>query len=855
MFCLTSNSEPSCQLPCATYSFFSPGLQTEKFPLRVPDAGGVSGKISFKNGSLTQKTPGRIEWDPHQLEPNGVELVFDLGEECVVSKMLLRHFTSPSEFKFHGDPHMSARGIRRIELTVFSPAAAGKNELMFQEESKTSLPEEIVFKTGGVRARELRIKLSGRGGVSLSSVEIWGDPVLAVYPTPQKMSFDGESYVLNKKTSVFVSGGEEALTAGKLLARRLSGKTGLNISVKSCGENSASLVVGEHPGSSLPGVQTKHQEGYALSSGANGVFVSAVSGEALFRASGTVERFLEKRDGKYYFRPAVIEDYPDTDMRGVHLFLPDRKNLPFFLRYLEYLSQGLKYNTVFLQLSPFMRFKSHPELEAPFRSLIAKARADLGRYNPNTLHDMAGGGEFVEQEEVLQIIAKCRETGVEVIPELQTMSHSAWYLTAHPEFAETPEEIALTDHCPSNPKTRVLVKELLDEAIALVKPKAVHIGHDEVRAIGKCPLCRGKNGAELFSRDVLWMYEYLKEKGIKTHMWSDHLIEKHNGSFSGSHLAAATLPKDIILHNWTPKSHMGSIDEQTALGFTEIIAGGYNTLFRDKPLQREQKGKSYRKGYNLTTWCGADPVSLGASGRGCLTNQVYAAESLWSPEEPAFETPLFWARVEDEVRRMRSEVIGTLALSGEVKQLSFPVSAYPNDERMPLDEIPAKMFSPDGVSFSVEPARALFFEHPAMRDKKYPVKSSLVPVGVAGDGLVFLLAIAGEGVRRAEGKKAGEFTIKTAGGGEYILPVVMNYNIGDLRRYANGSRSSNHPIPAADLAYLGPVGEAPGAIYTLSWKNPEPLKIIDSVSFETCKDGPAFILCWLGVSALIKEQK
>jgi hypothetical protein len=624
--------------------------------------------------------------------------------------------------------------------------------------------------------------------------------------------------------------------------------------VREAGLPAACLVLGDSQEASLPELVHSHPESHALLCDPQGVRVRAGSIAGLFMAAGTVVRLAEKKAGSVSLRPLSLEDHPDTDLRGMHLFLPDRQNLPFFLRYLEYLSQGLKYNTVILQLTPFLRFKSHPELEAPFRKLIAQARADLGRYNPHTLHDRAGGGEFVDQEVVLEILAKAREVGLEIIPEIQTMAHSAWYLAAHPELAEDQDAIAPIDHCPSNPATRALVQELLEEAIALVKPRAVHIGHDEVRTLGKCPRCRGKSGAELFAADVGWLHGLLKKKGLRTHMWSDQLIATHNGRFHGTHLAALSLPKDILLYNWTPRSHLGPVDEQVKLGFEEVLAGGYSPLFRDKPRQRELKGRSYRPGYVLTTWTEAEAVSLGASSRASLTNPVYAAESLWSAEAPAFEGPLFWARVEAEVRRMRAEVLLEPAPCGELRPIPLPLSTPSSDERLPLCEVPALVHTPSGGRFLVEPARCILVEHPLARDARHPPTSSAVPLGCAAAGLSFLLALRGEGVARAEAEVAARFIVKLPGGPERLVPVIMNFHVGDLRRYAQGLRSDAHPLPGGDLAWLGNLGGSPGALYALHWRNPQPDAIIESVRLETSPDGPSFVLGWLAMAVSVNSQ-
>ena len=111
-----------------------------------------------------------------------------------------------------------------------------------------------------------------------------------------------------------------------------------------------------------------------------------------------------------------------------------------------------------------------------------------------------------------------------------------------------------------------LVFPLLDEIIALIHPRAIHIGHDEVMGWNKAYAAKMLRPNEhmlpddLFLKDTLRVHDYLKAHGIETWMWGDMLIspeefpgmlasELHGGSGYGKALRNQ-LPRDIVICDW-----------------------------------------------------------------------------------------------------------------------------------------------------------------------------------------------------------------------------------------------------------------------------------------------------------------
>ena len=118
--------------------------------------------------------------------------------------------------------------------------------------------------------------------------------------------------------------------------------------------------------------------------------------------------------------------------------------------------------------------------------------------------------------------------GLEIVPEVQALAHTYYIASARRDLAEDPEMAWPDSYCPSNPESYRVYFDVLDEYLDVLRPKRVHIGHDEWRAGAFCPRCRGKDTGALYAEDVLKIHRHLREKGIETWMWGDHFVDGHN---------------------------------------------------------------------------------------------------------------------------------------------------------------------------------------------------------------------------------------------------------------------------------------------------------------------------------------
>ncbi|MBO4411480.1 MAG: hypothetical protein J5794_04765, partial [Lachnospiraceae bacterium] len=113
-----------------------------------------------------------------------------------------------------------------------------------------------------------------------------------------------------------------------------------------------------------------------------------------------------------------ISDAPRMELRGVHLYLPAREEIPFFRRLVEHILSPMGYNTIFLEIAAGMEYESHPEINAAYVHMTEQVKAGIW---PEFPHGEVAGGKFLSKKEVADLTAFIRSFGIEVIPEVQSL--------------------------------------------------------------------------------------------------------------------------------------------------------------------------------------------------------------------------------------------------------------------------------------------------------------------------------------------------------------------------------------------------------------------------------------------------
>ena len=275
----------------------------------------------------------------------------------------------------------------------------------------------------------------------------------------------------------------------------------------------------------------------------------------------------------------IFYNRPNAPFRHLKVYLPPEENIPEFFKVID-LCAAYRVNKLIVEVGGAMEYKKHPEINAKWVEYCVEMHEYSGKtiviqeetfpWGKNSIHCENGGGKFLSQEKVRELIAYAEARGIEVIPEMPTLSHCDYLLLPRPEFAERAEDPYPDAYCPNAPGVYDYVFEVLQEVVDVFKPKMMHIGHDEYYTICVCPRCAGLSAPEVYAGDIKKIHSFLAERGIKTIIWSEKLlnsISRRGDHYGGSekvymfrgepahgipatHAAIDMIPRDIICMHW-----------------------------------------------------------------------------------------------------------------------------------------------------------------------------------------------------------------------------------------------------------------------------------------------------------------
>jgi Glycosyl hydrolase family 20, catalytic domain len=259
-------------------------------------------------------------------------------------------------------------------------------------------------------------------------------------------------------------------------------------------------------------------------------------------------------------------------------------------------------NCLILEVNYGFKFQSHPELRHGERQ-ITKAGAQLFR-------------------------AKCKESGIELVPQFQCVGHQSWskntgpLLTKYPELDLTPgafpnnQGIYCREWDPMNPKTNQIVFALIDELIDSFDANAFHVGMDEVFLLRSehSRSTKNLNPADVFAKAVNDVHGHIVgEHGLTMLMWADRLIDGNQfrmGEWEASKVGTAPaidkIPKDIILCPWhyELREKYESLPMFMSKGFRVLPASWKNTEATMALIRYAQANQTDNRlvGHIFTTW-------------------------------------------------------------------------------------------------------------------------------------------------------------------------------------------------------------------------------------------------------------
>jgi hypothetical protein len=704
------------------------------------------------------------------------------------------------------------------------------------------------------------------------------DRLPLVWPIPQEMKLRGDALSLSQAVLVAPAQAREPdLAPAYLFADMLADDHGLVVPV----------VRGEVPAGKLPiRVRVAGQRGGGRTPrnlpGAEGylVKITGEGAEAVGRdrrgaqyAVATMMQLIERRDRDLVLRGAEIRDWPYKPVRMVHLYLPGQEHLAYARRYMRDFLVRCKYNGIFLELGGGVRLRNRPEVAQGWRRFVEELRAigDTGPIygehcplGPNrrfsaSIHTHLADGRYLEPDDLRLLCDWARRYDLEVVPEIQSLSHSFYLACTYPEIAELKEADFPDSYCPRNPKSYEILFDVMSAYIELTKCRSVHIGHDEWRAGGLCPVCREQDTGVLFGEDVVNIASWLSERGLGVWMWGDHLVPKHNArrrshdngkvwyDYPGTEAAAEIIARSaphIIMLNWS--WYLGAEDGDRVLadlGFRQIYGNFAAERFSDWP------GRSAHPsilGAEVSSWCAWEDFELGMIH---YPSAVYSANNMWShhwPERGEAQAAVaqLLPKLRDRMRggwekpRLWSEA--TLGKRKHVIPISEACNAPAKTAEWDLTGLRARRQTYGGIEYELVDPNAndgrvgVVVERLQNPESEYPHSSQEIPVGAEYASLIFWQVAAARGGRPAH---AGDGTNHPREAAELLGWYEIRFADGltrsaEIRYHENvGAWDEGHAllyyareIEAGELSDGRPL-----VIWGLEWTNPRPAVRIESV--------------------------
>lgn len=716
-----------------------------------------------------------------------------------------------------------------------------------------------------------------------------------IFPEPQDIASSGSDFILDDQVCVAVpsKASEQDLLLARMLVNELGDRFGLHLKIErvtALTSNRRMIVMGslENPlirrycaeMGLTETVQGHGEESYILRSDKNMVLVAANGDRGAFYGFQSLRQLLVGREGDLRFIGVRIHDWPDKPFRGIYLFMPGRENILYFKRFVRDFMALYKYNTLIMEMNSCMRLDSHPELNSGWVKFARDVNYSCRNYPLRPYHDMeqnsshqdVGDGGFLEKEEVADLASWVRKHHIELIPELASFTHSYYLLTEHRDLAAVPQNKWPDIYCPANEKSYSLVYEVYDEFIEVLRPKSVHIGHDELfLPVDVSPQCSDKDIGELYGQDVNKIHHYLASKGIKTQLWGDMLLQSVRGvglekkktpdGWTYNSPGALTpeqvekwIPKDCLIYNWfwadEPGSKRGPAEQNEAMlekmGFQQIF-GNFEPTIEN---YETRKKRSTLLGGAPSAWSATNEVAFG---KDKMANFLGCSNILWNGS--VMPAKALSARVQSLLPTLRVRLSGiTPPSQTETESLIVPVDISRNfnvGDTVPifgtnLDGMVEQVVRCKKVPFDLERSnqlRGILASSEGKEKTGLPREVTGIAVGEAPTSLIFLQAAA----RRAKNRLCERLiwdqqdTADLLGFYEVVyednfvitIPIRYGVNISEWNWEQRDAANDYYDYCyGADAVDVGGQGENRITFFAYEWINPRLGKVVREIRLK-----------------------
>jgi len=725
---------------------------------------------------------------------------------------------------------------------------------------------------------------------SAAGQQIQNTAASPIFPIPLEVQIKVGKFIIDKETSILIPEKEsknDSFLAG-LIFNELVDKYRQPVRIlnrSSFSDEDKFILIGDlknpligrycRENGLLSDLKALGSEGYILSVRENNIVVIGNSEKGALYGLESLRQIIMKDENNLYIPQMTVMDSPQYPFRGIKLYLPGKENIPFFKRFIKDFVALYKFNKIILELNANMRLVKHPELNigtVEFERHLNFSRLDRppGQHQEyqNSSHQDNADGEILEKEEVADLVNYMRKFNIEVIPELPSLTHSYYLLFSHEDLAENPDQPYPDTYCPLKPEVYNIYFDVLDEYIDVIHPSVIHIGHDEWRMEKDlCELCRGKDYGQLYADDLSKIHDYLAEKGIKTAIWGDHLLEsvteKDHQTWKSSsgyqykipgalrpEQVLKLIPKDIIIFNWF-WDDINNDKQVSDFGFQQV----YGNLRPDIEKWDERSGIKGVMGGAPSSWAGTTEHNFG---KDQISDFLGCSNLLWSEHYLAVDTLTFIT--ESIITEIYTNFTGkSLPSDAGSTVVSLDISSHFNSTLSEgLDSIGSsnlisgtiktgnKFFSL--ISNSDKNRRAITVSTQKNSSKPVPVQGIVINEDV--NSIIFLHACAKEGYNRKAydiiynfsetAELLGWYEIIYEDGFIETIPIRYGLNILDWRwrtRISNSEKSkvkntrNNYAYQASAVECSGNKTE-PVTFFAYEWENARFGKIIKEINLK-----------------------
>lgn len=714
-------------------------------------------------------------------------------------------------------------------------------------------------------------------------------PESLIFPKPQELSGSDSDFVLDNQVCIAVpsNASEQDLLLAGLLANELSDRHGLHLKIErtmnlNAGKRAVLMGSIENPlvqryctdKRLVASMRSLGPEGYILQANANIVLVAGSDDRGAFYGLQSLRQLFAKDKNDIRFRGVQIRDWPDKGYRGITMYLPGRDNIHFFKRFVRDFMALYKFNTLILEMNACMRLDSHPELNYGWAQFSRDVNYSARNYPPQPFHDMeqnsshqdCADGGFLEKEEVADLARWVKRYHIELVPQIPSFTHSYYLLTEHKDLAAVPQNKWPDIYCPSNPKSYELVFEVYDEYIDVLRPKTIHIGHDELfLPVGVSAQCDDKDIGELYGQDVKKIHDHLASKGVKTALWGDMLLQSVRGVglqkksapdgwvyYSPGGLTREQverlIPKDCLIYNWFWKGERGQPNSAEAnedyldkMGFRQI----YGNFEPDIEHYETRKKRSTLLGGAPSAWYATNEFGFG---KDMMSLFLGCSSVLWTGH--TMPKRALSAKVQSMVSAIRLRLSGVTPPS-QTESSIVPVdisSRFNMSSTIPIFGVSLDGMATGTIQFNnipfnlkrVSGMRAIITGTEGKEATGLAKAVTGIPVGEAPTSLIFLHASARPAKNRDSVRLIwdqhdtadllGWYEVVYEDG--FITTIPIRYGVNILEWNWDQRVSGDSYCYNADAVAIGDETKASVTFFAYEWTNPRLGKVIQEIRLK-----------------------